>query len=257
MDPETLAAIAGRAVNDNMRSQARALRDFGPGFGLDRPHRLAHLIAQIGHESGGFRYDRELWGPTRAQARYDTRTDLGNTPERDGDGKRFRGRGPIQITGRGNYRRFTRWARAMNAAAPDFEADPDAVLTNPWEGLAAIWFWSTHNLNALADANDIEAITRAINGGVNGLTDRKLWFARAALVLLGFGRDDVAGFQAGHGLAIDGIAGPATSAALHRAMQAAWDDKSARAAATAAPPLGGLLARLLAFLSSLTRKDTA
>jgi putative chitinase len=95
---DQLALIAGRPATDNAWSFLLGLQMHGPQAGLDRPHRIAHLLAQVLHESGRFRYDRELWGatPTAAQARYDARTDLGNTPQRDGDGYLYRGRGPLQ-----------------------------------------------------------------------------------------------------------------------------------------------------------------
>lgn len=60
--------------------------------GLDRLHRLVHCLAQLMHESGSFKWDQKIWGPTPAQARYDTRTDLGNTAAKDGDGYLYRGR---------------------------------------------------------------------------------------------------------------------------------------------------------------------
>ena len=137
---------------------------------------------------------------------------------RDGDGYLFRGRGPIQITGRSNYGQFTVWAREFDSAAPDFVTHPDAVLTDPWEGLGPIWYWETRGLNDPADSNDAETITRRINGGTNGLTDRLRWYVRAALVLLGYAPADVRGFQSAAGLAVDGNAGPKTRAALHAAL---------------------------------------
>ena len=211
----TLATIAGRSVNSNMQSTIAGLERAGVGAGLNRPHRLAQFLAQIAHESGGWRYDAEVWGPTSAQKRYDTRTDLGNTAAADGDGFLYRGRGPIQITGRSNYRQFTTWARSLDPQAPDFVANPDAVLTDPWEGLGPIWYWDTRDLNLYADNGDLLTITKRINGGTNGLADREAQYTRAGLVLLGYAPADVRAFQRSHGLTVDGIAGPATRAAIH------------------------------------------
>lgn len=209
----TLATIAGRPVNSNMQSTIAGLERAGVGAGLNRPHRLAQFLAQIAHESGLWQYDAEVWGPSAAQKRYDTRTDLGNTAAADGDGFLYRGRGPIQITGRSNYRQFTAWARSLDPQAPDFVANPDAVLTDPWEGLGPIWFWDSRDLNRYADNGDLLSITKRINGGTNGLADRQAQYTRAGLVLLGFATTKQ--FQMHAGLKMDGIAGPATRAAIH------------------------------------------
>ena len=224
---ETLARMSGRAVNDNMRSVIDGLAIAGVGAGLNRPHRLAIYLAQLGHESDWFRWDREIWGNTAAQSRYDIRTDLGNTAARDGDGYLYRGRGPIQITGKYNYGRFTEWAKKLDARAPDFVASPDLVNTDPWEGLGPIWYWDAGNptgesLNVYADEANHEMVTRRINGGTNGYADRLTRYTRAALVLLGFGPADVRAFQASvfSGSQIDGIDGPKTRAALHQALLA-------------------------------------
>ncbi|WP_371056718.1 glycoside hydrolase family 19 protein [Rhodosalinus sp. K401] len=218
MSVDLLARIAGRPVSGNMASVMVGLAAYGARAGLDRPHRLAHFLAQLGHESAGFRHDHEVWGPSAAQSRYDVREDLGNTPQRDGDGYLYRGRTPIQLTGRDNYRQFHAWARGAGLGPPDFVADPDLVLTDTWEGLAPIWFWESRSLGRWADENDAEMLTRRINGGLNGYRNRLDWYARAALVLLGFGPDEVARFQGGADLVVDGIAGPRTRAALHRRL---------------------------------------
>lgn len=209
----TLAAIAGRTANDNMASTIAGLELAGIGAGLNRPHRLAQYLAQLAHESGGWRYDREIWGPTAAQKRYEGRKDLGNT--QPGDGSLFRGRGPIQITGRANTTAFRDWARKLDPTAPDFARNPDLINTDPWEGLGPIWYWDTRQLNRYADHGDLLTITKRINGGTNGLADRQTQYTRAGLVLLGYAPADVRAFQRSHGLTVDGKAGPATRAAIH------------------------------------------
>src|SRR5690606_6017794 len=125
-----------RADRANIASVVGALDTFGKRIGLDQPHRIVHYLAQLMHESGRFRYDREVWGPTPAQERYDTRTDLGNTPERDGDGYKNRGRGPIQLTGGYNIGEFEDWCVEMfgRSAVPRFRDNPDLINTDPWEG---------------------------------------------------------------------------------------------------------------------------
>lgn len=219
-----------------------ALDQYGEMFGLDKPHRLAQYLAQVAHESGEFKYDKEVWGPTPAQKKYDTRTNLGNTPQVDGDGFLFRGRAGIQITGKANYAQFRDWCLANITATvalpvPDFVAEPDKVLTDPWEGLAPIWYWTTRDLNRYADdGGNIEMITKKINGGKNGLEDRMDKFTRFALVMLGFSPTAIKDFQAGakaEGI-YDGIVdnedGPKTRSALHRALARLTDSK-----VTAAP----------------------
>ena len=109
---ETLARMSGREVNDNMRSVIAGLALAGVGAGLNRQHRLAMYLAQLGHESEWFKYDREIWGPTEAQKRYEGRKDLGNTEP--GDGSKFRGHTAAQITGRANTTDFRDWCRRID-----------------------------------------------------------------------------------------------------------------------------------------------
>lgn len=215
--------LAAKApVNEaNMNSVLVALDKFGATLGMDKLHRIVQYFAQITHESGDFRYDGEIWGPTPAQKRYDTRTDLGNTPAADGDGYLYRGRTALQLTGRANFIAFHDWCVKKGFSPPDFVKSPDLVNTDPWEGLAPLWYWDTHNLNAYADRGDIETITKRINGGLNGYADRCDHFVRLGLVALKFGPRDITGFQkaakqyGSYTGSVDGAAGPKTWAALH------------------------------------------
>ena len=142
---------------------------------FDTPLRFAHALAQLGHESGGFRYMEEIWGPTAAQKGYEGRADLGNTVA--GDGYRYRGRGPIQITGRANYRTYGR------ALGIDLERRPE-LASAPSIGLqVSAAYWTARGINAIADRDDVEAVTRAINGGLNGLSDRKARLVAAKALL--------------------------------------------------------------------------
>lgn len=237
----TLEQIGRAALNAPKEANARAvvvaLDRYGAAFGLDQPHRLAQFLAQLMHESEDFCYDREVWGPTPAQQRYDVRADLGNSPERDGDGKLYMGRSGIQLTGKDNYAAFRDWCRAnIDPTAPDFVGEPDKVNADPWEGLAPIWFWSTRKLNRAADEGDAEMITRRINGGLNGFADRLRRLVRVSLVLLGYKPDEVTKFQRDAGAAmVDGVPGPKTRAALHQALVGLTAGAAARPEVKAAP----------------------
>ncbi len=139
---------------------------------LDTGLRLAHFMGQCAHESGGFRYMEEI----ASGAAYEGRRDLGNTVA--GDGKRYKGRGPIQLTGRANYRAFGR------EVGIDFEAHPEMVAFPSVGLMAAVRYWNSRGLNAFADADDLLTITKRINGGTNGLDDRKVQTAKAKGLIL-------------------------------------------------------------------------
>ena len=141
--------------------------------------RVAAFIAQIGHESGQFRYVRELGGD-QYLSKYDTGSlakRLGNTPEADGDGQKYRGRGLIQITGRANY------MMCGEALALDLINQPELLEKPQHACMSAAWFWASRGLNTLADAGQFDTITRRINGGQNGAADRQALYGRALKVL--------------------------------------------------------------------------
>ncbi len=148
-------------------------------FDIATPQRIAAFIAQTGHETMGYKLTRELWGPTQAQRAYEPPSkkahDLGNV--NTGDGKRFLGRGLIQITGRANYRAC---GQALNV---DLEAEPALLEEVPLAVRSAAWWWNKHGCNELADKGDFVALTRRINGGTNGLDDRQRRWEIAKAVL--------------------------------------------------------------------------
>ncbi|TGE08246.1 glycoside hydrolase family 19 protein [Hymenobacter fodinae] len=135
------------------------------------PLRVAHFLAQIGHESCGLDYAREI----ASGAAYEGRKDLGNT--QPGDGVRFRGRGLIQITGRANYYALGK------AFGVDLIANPVLLEQPRLAALSAGWYWQSRNLNEMADGNFFVTITKRINGGRNGIEDRERRFLQAAKVL--------------------------------------------------------------------------
>ena len=151
---------------------------------ITNQRRAAMWCAQIGHESVGLHYMREI----ASGAAYEGRSDLGNVYP--GDGVRFAGKGPIQLTGRANYRAFTKWCHSKGLTKHDFEAAPHLVEKPQWGFLAAAWYWTSARpqLNSLSDSGDLEGATRAINGGLNGLQDRRERYQRAMnMNLLGSG----------------------------------------------------------------------
>jgi putative chitinase len=163
-------------------------------FGINTPLRVAHFLAQCGHESGGFRVTQEnlnysakglngifrKYFPTEAAAAAYARQPqkiankvyanrMANGSEASGDGYKFRGRGYIQLTGRDNYTQFGK------AIGVDIPSNPDLVASK-YALASAAWFWSKNGLNKLADngASDtvVTSITKRVNGGTIGLADR-------------------------------------------------------------------------------------
>jgi putative chitinase len=163
-------------------------------FELNTPLRLAHFLAQTGHESGGFKATTEnlnygakgllsifkKYFPTEAKAKeYERKPEkianlvygsrMGNGPEASGEGFKFRGRGYIQLTGKDNYKAFDA------VVADDILANPDLVSTK-YPLLSAAWFFHKNGLHKIADEGATDAVvtkvTKRVNGGTIGLADR-------------------------------------------------------------------------------------
>ncbi|HEY1605635.1 MAG TPA: glycoside hydrolase family 19 protein [Allosphingosinicella sp.] len=178
--PRTWAALFGymarRDLGDRGAALGRGAAAHFVAYGIDSAMRVAHFVAQAAHETEGFLTLREIWGPTPAQRGYEGRADLGNV--KAGDGYLFRGRGIFQLTGRANYARYGQKLGLDLVNHPELAEQPDiAVLT-------ACAYWQEHGLSVLADADDVVAITRRINGGTNGLAEREALLVRAKAVLL-------------------------------------------------------------------------
>lgn len=171
---QTLKNICPHGSVLNIQKYVEPLNKHMQAYGIDTLLRVRHFIAQIAHESGEFRYVREIYSGKS----YDTgrkAANLGNTPEADGDGQKYRGRGLIQITGRSNYQRcsLALFGDTRLLDKPELLEQPDYAVRS------ACWFWKANNLNALADRDDIRAVTRRINGGYNGIDHRVQLYERA------------------------------------------------------------------------------
>jgi putative chitinase len=203
LSKETISELYPRAPRDHVDAFAARCGELFSRHGIgDRLLRLQFFLAQIGHESGGLTIMeenmnyraarlREVW-PSRfrdasladrcagnpellANTVYCNR--MGNGPPESGDGWRFRGRGYIQITGRDGYRQVARHAGMDLERQPELACDPKNAL-----GVACA-FWQWKDLNDVCDTGDFTAVTRRINGGVNGLRDRKAWLDKVRRVM--------------------------------------------------------------------------
>ncbi len=164
---EQLKKIAPHGKDEILNAVIAGLEEYGTLIGLDSPLRLAHFIAQCAHESDSFKTTKEYGG---SKARY--------AP--------YYGRGIIQTTWEANYNKFNDWLDEHGFEDhPNFKAKSnlDYAAKFPWAFLGAACYWDTHNLNRFSDKDDVLGLTKAINGGTNGLADRKQYLARAKVIL--------------------------------------------------------------------------
>lgn len=213
-----LQAAEAKPTDDYYASIVNIMNDYAEAYSVNTKLRVAHFLAQIGHESGfriieengnySAKRMREIFGCKGGPKNYDKAKDEcvkdrlrdklwteeatyaknaknllgyvyasrgGNGDEASGDGYKFRGRGMIQLTFKNNYKAFT---TAHNAKVPadqrDFVAAPELLITELKYGVeSAFYFWDANSINALADTDDINKVTMAVNGGLNGLADRQ------------------------------------------------------------------------------------
>ena len=180
--------------NKDPQGWVTSMTETFPNYGIDQPHRIAAFLAQCGHESGGWTtfeenlnysaqglqsiFGSHFHGDADQYARQPEKianriycNRMGNGDEASGDGWKYRGRGPIQLTGKANYTKFAQdmfddWQNLLDN--PDWVTyDKDFAL------MSAIWFWNAYNLNHYADIGDIKTMTKIINGGYLGLDERQ------------------------------------------------------------------------------------
>ena len=187
----------------------QALIDQMPANGIDTPLRAAHFLAQVAHESGGFKFKLENLNysfplllktfpkyftagivesyhrqPEKIANRiYANR--MGNGDETSGDGWKFRGRGYMQLTGKNNYKQFS-----QDIKNNEVYDNPDIVANDEYAALSSIWFWNKNSLNKIADTDNLRddktliKITSRVNGGTNGVADRLERFNNYKKILL-------------------------------------------------------------------------
>ena len=154
---------------------------FAIHFGIDNTKRIVHYLSQCFHESGNLRYVEEI----ASGAAYDTgklAERLGNTPEKDGDGQKYKGRGFVQLTGFANYSAFNK----SDMCTEDVVSHPEKVAQYPLNQVASMWFWERNGLSKIADSDDggsageeiVKKITKRVNGGYNGLSNRLYLYRR-------------------------------------------------------------------------------
>ena len=159
-----------RRIGDFVRS----FNAWSDTFGIDTPMKAAHYIGQVAQETGELRYLEEM-----ADGRqYEGRKDLGNVEK--GDGRRFKGRGYLQTTGRRNYQQYADSVYCRG----DLMAHPERLARQPGCQKASMFFWMENGLNALAEKDDGHGVSRRINGGDNGMAQR-LYYTRKAKISLG------------------------------------------------------------------------
>ena len=159
-----MAFAARRQATDTVQQLASAAVGALIGKDISTPLRIVHFIAQACHESAGWIFLQEQGGTDYFTRHYEGRTDLGNTEP--GDGALYHGRGIFQVTGRANYVKYGNALGLNLVDHPDVAAQPDVCVR------LAVQYWVDHHLNDKADSDDVAGITRAINGGVNGLAER-------------------------------------------------------------------------------------
>ncbi len=147
------------------------LNECAKRYEINTPLRMAHFLAQVCHESGEFRYVKEM----ASGMAYEGRKDLGNVYA--GDGPLYKGRGYMQLMGRNNYTRYEKESGNAVVKNPKLLETPKLAMDS------ACWFWEANGLNELSDKDNLTLVTKRVNGGLNGLKEREKYLVRAKKAL--------------------------------------------------------------------------
>lgn len=169
--PELLRQIVPSLSAEKAAEIARFLNPAMAEAGIRSNLAKAAFLAQLAQESAGYTAMEEF----ASGDDYEGREDLGNTEP--GDGRRFKGRGFIQITGRSNY------TQASRALGLDLVGNPELAEQTENAARVAAWYWRSRNINPPAESGDFVRVTRLINGGTNGLEQRQAYYAKAKAAL--------------------------------------------------------------------------
>lgn len=179
VDAQTMREVAPRFGGENADRQAVIIAAVGEvlaptldSYDISTRLRIAHFLGQTCHESAGFRTTEEF----ATGDAYEGRRDLGNTQK--GDGRRYKGRGLLQLTGRANYREYGKVLKVDLENNPERAAEPVLSLRIACE------YWKSRKINAACDRDDLITVTRLINGGTNGLEDRRGNTSRAKAAIV-------------------------------------------------------------------------
>lgn len=178
IDGDFILKIAPRFSGENARSQAAIVGAIAPVFAatldsyeINTPLRIAHFMGQITHECAGFRTTEEF----ASGEKYEKREDLGNI--HDGDGPLYKGRGLLQLTGRANYRDMGHKLGLQLEKKPHLAGEPVTSLKIACE------YWKSRKINGPSDRDDLLKVTKLVNGGKNGLADRRNYLRKAKLAI--------------------------------------------------------------------------
>jgi len=195
--------ILPHATNESIKEFVSCFNEWNDRFAINTPLRFVHFIAQIAHESGEFKAMVENLnyseaGLLKVFPRYFNKETakeyarkpekianrvyanrMGNGSEASGDGWRFRGRGCIGTTGRDNYKAYAK----SDFCVGDLMSHPEWLEKSPGCFKSAMFFWWKNALNRFADADDVSAVTKHVNGGYNGLASRMAYYTKAKEVM--------------------------------------------------------------------------